>query len=537
MDGCQQPWRKPIHQEPSLDVRACKVQRETDAQLAGEAYELMKFEKTLSLLGSKVVIITVMIVACVLIGRTLPGAIDAGAQKTVVALVMLPFLLSAPYFLSAFGAHVFVRAALFLFWLPVPFILSGLYLTEATMWAFMAFVAASAVVSKDPRFLSRLNRFPIKPFLLYIVGAVIVYSTSSSIGTELGIIRTICVFPLALSLTVFWTVESAEDAERYLWIVLISASLLALLFLFGQRLFSFVAESAYSSGTGRVSMQLVIPYLGPLTINPASAGDKFAFMFSLAYAFCVSHRSSFVRATAVVMCLIFGAAIASAQGRAGGLAIIASTILTTLLFARIGSIGVRSLLSLGIVLGFVLGAFWYLALDASSSTYYDRIMVLLVDPTSDPNYIGRVEMWQEGLRVFMQNPLGIGLYNFTIGSNGDTWNVHNLLLYLLLSFGTLGFAGFAWIILTFARAFWRGIESANPSIQRLSVVGIALIVDLVVTGQFSPVVWEPYSVVIVWAPLATVYAIATLEHRQSVDVSRSNRIKLQSHASTAAVSD
>jgi O-antigen ligase len=146
-------------------------------------------------------------------------------------------------------------------------------------------------------------------------------------------------------------------------------------------------------------------------------------------------------------------------------------------------------------------------------SYAERIIFLTSNPLSDASFTGRVDLWVSGWEAIIQNPLGIGLFGFG-SAGGESWAVHNLWLYLLLSFGVIGFAGFVWIIATFLRAFWKGIKSANPGVRRLCLMGIGLIINLAVAGQFSPIVWEPYTVGIVWIPLATIYAAAVFGERR-----------------------
>jgi O-antigen ligase len=313
-------------------------------------------------------------------------------------------------------------------------------------------------------------------------------------------------------MAIFITMESSEDADRYLLAIMISASLLGLLFLFGQKYFSFVNFSDYARETGRLTMQLSIPYLGKLTINPASAGDKFGFMFVLAYAFWLFHRSLQIRTVAAIMCIIFGAAIMSAQGRAGTLAALTSLVIITIGTFRIKKSRANTLLKFGAVAIFILGGTWYLAINSANQSFTQRILVLFSNPTEDTNFAGRLAVWRNGLDVFMQNPLGIGIFGYP--DAGETWNVHNIWLYQLLSFGPLGIVGFVWILFVLMRAFLQGFRSINDNVQKLSLVGISLIIYIIVAGQFSPLIWEPYTVILVWAPLATIYALATLEQQK-----------------------
>lgn len=472
---------------------------------------------------NRIIISILIIIMSVYFGNAVVTAVNAGQQKTVILLFLIPIGMMVPYFLARFGTQTFISIILLSFWLPTPFIFSyfpsvfgNMDIFEAVVWFIPLLLLANSAVARNAQFMSRLKDFPFKPFLLYIVGAVMTYFISYKVGGELSLIRIMCVFPMFVSLTIFLTMKSTVDAERYLWAVLISASLLGLLFLFGPRISNFVTETTYAAGTGRASLQLAIPFFGSLWIDPAGAGDKFAFMFTIAYSFCLFQRSTKARTAAVLMCLIFGAVIVYAQGRAGLLAVVASSVFITLFsLKRKGTIRFDAILLLGFMVVIILGGSWYLATHSNLSRFTDRITILLSDPMHDVNFVGRLEGWKMGLGIMARNPLGIGLFGWGV-SGSDTWIVHNLWLYLSLSFGVIGLAGFLWIILTFIRAFWRGVRRADLEIKNLCIIGIGLLIDLIVTGQFSPVVREPYSVGIVWIPLATIYTAIILYQRRSL---------------------
>jgi O-antigen ligase len=470
---------------------------------------------------NRVLVAVPLVITAAYLGSTLIGAMNAGKQKTAILLILLPFALAAPYLVLRLGLQTCIAALLLLFWLPTPFIFSffssvfnNLFLFESGVWLLLLLLIAQSLLFKDVRLLSRLRHFPTMPFLLFIAGAVVAYSVSYKLGGELSLIRITCVFPLLLSLIIFLTLESLKDSERYLWAVLISGSLLGVLFLFGPKTLSFVSVSEYAAGTGRASLQIVVPYLGAITINPASAGDKFSFMFTLAYAFWLFLRSSKARIAAAMICLISGAAMIYAQGRAGILAAVISSVIITLFSGKAkGPFLLAALLKFGIITIFIVGGSWYLAVHSELLSYAERIIFLTSNPLSDASFMGRVDLWVSGWEAIIQNPLGIGLFGFG-SAGGESWAVHNLWLYLLLSFGVIGFAGFVWIIATFLRAFWKGIKSANPGVRRLCLIGIGLIINLAVAGQFSPIIWEPYTVGIVWIPLATIYAAAVFGERR-----------------------
>jgi dipeptide/tripeptide permease len=78
-------------------------------------------------------------------------------------------------------------------------------------------------------------------------------------------------------------VEDAKDALKLLWVLVASAAVLGIVFVLGSRGVGPFTSSAYAIGMGRASLSFSLPYLGTLVINPASAGDKFAMAFSVAW--------------------------------------------------------------------------------------------------------------------------------------------------------------------------------------------------------------------------------------------------------------
>jgi O-antigen ligase len=473
----------------------------------------MQINQTYSKFGPKLIIVLCIAILFSYLGSALISSIGAGREKTVVLILTLPILLSVPYLLSRIGPHVLVMTLLFISWIPTSFLISGFFITEFGIWALVVFILISGLMSKNLRMVSQFKDFPIKPFLIYILGAVIAYLISSKTGGEIAYIRVICAFPLLLFLAILLTIKSVEEAQRYLWVMLISASLLGLLFIFGRNLFSFVTESDYASITrvGRLSMQLDLPFLGRLTINPASAGERFAFMFTLAYGFWLFHRTSLGRIAAGIMCLIFGIAILYSQGRGGSLSALISALIMTWFSLKMGKLHRGgSLLKLGIIISFLIGGLLYLALNSALLSYSERITVITSDPLSDRNLLSRMVMWAEGLKTFVQNPFGVGLFGF---AGGESWAVHNIWLFQALSFGIIGFIGFLWIILSLLRAFRRGIRGAEPRIRNLSIIGIACTTDIIVAGQFSPIFWDTSTAVMLWGVLAILYATVTLNER------------------------
>ena len=336
------------------------------------------------------------------------------------------------------------------------------------------------------------------------------YFVSYKTVNDIAIIRTVCIFPFLLCLAIFVAVKSIDDAERLLWIALTSAAILGIVFLVGPKLFWFVRLAEYAEGCGRSSMSLYVPYLGHLTLLPGSTGNRFSFMLAFAYGFWIFHRSFLARTFAGIICVIFGLVIITAQGRGGAIAAIASALLISI-YALITEKSLRTtiLLKCAAVVALVGYGMWYLAVTSKNLAFFQHGTILLTDPLRAPNLLSRIALLKEGIRVFSQNPFfGVGLHGFNVpGGAGDTMYVHNLLLFLLLSFGIIGCAGFLWINVMFLRAFWQALKSYNRNVRMLCISSIGAMINYL----FGVLSWAPFSVVMIWVPLAIAFAASKLE--------------------------
>jgi hypothetical protein len=467
----------------------------------------MDFDKPLN----RILISIPTMIGAVWVGSTLVNALQAGKIKTLSVIVGLPLILSMPYLLSRVRIQSMIGWLLFLFWLPVPNFGNALYLFELGIWAFLFVQLMNHSISKGIEPASSLKRFPHIGFLFYIFGALLTWLVSYKAGNELATIRITALFPYALCLIMFLTVKSVRDAERYLWIILTSAFLLSLLFLIGREWLGFVTVSDYAAYSGRLTMVLRIPYLGSLEMLPASTSLKYAFLLVFAYAFWISHPSVRARAFAGVMCIPFGMVIITTQGRGGAVAaVIALSIVTVYaLCTKEASYAKRTvLLKSSMVIILVIGGLWYLITTSQNPFFYEHGMALFNDPLADTNLLGRFDLWREGAKVLFESHfIGVGLSYFETPYGRDTSAVHHYFLYILLSFGFIGFVGLMWVFLAFIRAYWHGLQSRHFNVRMICISCIGGMLGFLFGLQPG----EPYYVVVVWAPLAIAFAASRLE--------------------------
>jgi len=463
----------------------------------------------------KTINISSILVMMVIFGSSVSKFSDMGNTKALFYLLSLPFFLFFILFIIKYGTRIILYSFMF-YWLPLPSLLNSF---PALTWhyffeflidiAFFAFLFIDLFSRKGH--IKFLTKFPYLPFSIYIIGAIVAYLVSYKTPLIPSVIRLLCFFPLALGYVITHLVRSVNQAKLLLWVLLFSSALLALLVLFGSTLFPAVIHPySYANGMGRLSMEMSLPGMGLLQIDPAGIGDKFAFLLTISFAFWLSYPTQKGRIIASFMCIIFGTVIILAQGRAGiGAVILSTSVITVYNIIKERSSRISNLFKLSAVLIIVIGFTLYLATVSAPTdrgNFSQRIFGLFSDPLTDEQMEFRTQYWKIGFPESFNNPLGVGLYGFP-QSGMDTWIVHNLLLYLSLSFGMIGLSGFILIFLRFGQVFLGGLRKISPDQRFLSIIGIGCLVCLIVGGFFSGVMYNPYEIVIVWSPLFAIFAV------------------------------
>jgi hypothetical protein len=439
-------------------------------------------------------------------------AAAAGKRQTVIMLLLLLVALYIPL-LAAHTSRLWLAGLpILVFWMPAPFAffrsapLSALSLVEALVVLALFLSAIRVVAARDDLQPMGLKSFPWVGFVLLFAGAAIAYLFAFHTGAELPYIRVIVFFPFALGLLILVVVEDAKDALKLLWILVFSAAVLGIVFLLGSRGVGPFASSAYAAGTGRASLSFSLPYLGSLVINPASAGDKFAMAFSVAWFLLLTSATGPRRLAAGAAACVFAAVVVTAQGRSGLIACVLSVAMLGVWAMRRGS-GERlvALSATAAGLALTIGLSLYLAFQSQNAALTARLLVLFSAPQSDTNLVVRTQLWRQGFGLAVSHPLGLGVFSPPYGA-ATTWAAHNLWLFAALSFGWLGLAGLVLILVRFGRVFIAGFRSADADGARLSVLGLVMLANVLVTGMMSPLVWESYSAVLVWLPLWIAFA-------------------------------
>jgi O-antigen ligase len=313
-------------------------------------------------------------------------------------------------------------------------------------------------------------------------------------------------------------VRNEKDAKRYLWMIYVSGSLLALLFVMAARSFSFVQQADYAAESGRLSMELKIPFLGGLRILPASTGVYFGMLLCVGYYLVLISLSVSKKLLVIGFSIILALAMILGQGRGGAGATVCSIALMTLLHLKKATTKTHfGIVLIGLIYfsSLIMSGMYYFAEHSQYSDYNIRIVGLLNNPSGDANLVSRIAKWEEGFLTLSKQPLGVGFYGYQTTPDGDSSDVHNLYLYLWLCLGPIGFLGFTWIIYKFYKTFKESMNRHNDSLRGLSILGLGWILFICINGVVSMLVWDPFSVVIVWAPLGIIYAACMREKNKS----------------------
>jgi O-antigen ligase len=448
-------------------------------------------------------------------GYLLVFALGAGKDKTRNIVILIPLFIIMIALFQRIRIQTIIGFLMLIFWIPAGFDNWVLYLFEIFLYVILFLFIFNFARSKDEKIKSSLINIPWFPFLLYILGALLTWSLSMKIGGELNEIRAMCIIPLVLSIVFSLTIRSTGDAERFLWMILTSAAILGLFFLVGKNFSGFITLTNYAASSGRLSMRLSIPYVGSLEMLPQSTSNWFGYLLVFAYSIWIFHPSSLHRTYAIFLCLLFGYIIITTQGRGGAItAALGAAIISVYATINRRVFGIRGIwIKFMFVCLAVIGGFLYLATHSTNASFYQHGLSLFVNPQMDVNLLGRFERWSNGIKLFLENPIfGIGLSGIQTPWGLDTSEILNYFLLNLLSYGLLGFMGILLILLRLLVTFWKGIQSGDRTTRMMCIASICGMLGFFFGMQPE----EPYSTVIVWAPLLIAFAVSKLQENRPI---------------------
>ena len=442
-------------------------------------------------------------------------------RKVIYPVMGLSILIMIPYIVSKIGSFPLLCGLVFMYWLPLntglhrlsPY-LTQVYPTEFGVWMLCIGILNHNAVSKSAQRNSAISRFPLSPFLLFIVGALITDFISEHHNPYgLSQIRILCFLPAFICFSCIYLIKTVKQAEQLLWIFLVSAGVFGLVFLYAPRFANTESIFYYAGEGGRISTMIKVPLMGTLNMISSNASSLFAFIVAVSFNLWLNHASLWGRLVAASVLAISGWVIIQAQGRGGlvgaGCSVAVIGVLTLIFRKHCWSLFSKGLLKVGITVALLFGSVWYYASISTMKGFQVHGMTMFTDPLHAHGLADRIYLWKTALHEFSRHLLGVGIF----GTPGSTWYAHNLILFLLLSFGIIGFIGFFWIFVRYTKACWSGLHSDNATRQILCIGGLGIVATLLVAGIFSPIMWDPWNVTMVWIPVGITLAAATLPER------------------------
>ncbi|MFH1364003.1 MAG: O-antigen ligase family protein [Candidatus Omnitrophota bacterium] len=423
------------------------------------------------------------------------------------------------------GAFPLFCILVFIYWLPLDSrlrtfspVLGELYLTELGIWVLFLGMLVHRGISRNIQDNASLNKFLFLPFLFFIGGALLTYSVTEYNGeSSLTQIRFFCILPALFYSLCLYLIKTVRQAERLLWVFLISAGLLGLIFLYAPQLPTYEFEILHAELLEKERMMKIIkvPLCNVLFMGSEVTPINYAFIAALAFNFWLNHPSFWKRLLASGLLLISALVIIKAQGRMGlvasAVAVTAITTLTVVGKKYSPASFTKTLWKIGIAVFILFFGFWYYA-NISTGVVQQRVLETFADPSQAPGLADRFWRWKESFLVVLKHPFfGVGPEGFQKFGYIHSWFAHNLYLYLWLSFGISGLIGFLWIFVRFTKACWVVLRPANSDCQILAIGGIACVIVLLAAGitssTFMISVWQS---LMFWIPFGTIFAAANL---------------------------
>jgi O-antigen ligase len=456
------------------------------------------------------------------------GIVD-GKLKTIYIMTTLSALLMLPYVVGKIGTFPFFCALVFIYWIPfktnfqywLPS-LGEICAPEFGMWMLCLGIVIHGSVSKSAQFNSAVGRFPFLPFALLIAGSLTANIISGNLFArdEFERIRILCLLPAVTCFVCLYFIKTVKQAECLLWIFLISAGLLGLVYLYAPQIAEPGILSSYGSlveESGRIRRIIKLPLFGILYMSGETAPVCFAFLIALSFNLWLNHPSASGRLIAAVILAISALVIIRGQGRTALIAATCSVIAIQVLSLRFKSYSpmpfLRNPLKPAILIFTLLFSVWYFASVSEISGFRQHGLSLYANPLDAVVSSGRFDLWKTAFAVVLDNPLGVGIYGFPYGVYRASWAAHNLYLFLLLSFGIIGFIGYFWIFLRYTKACWSGLHSNSPNRRLLCIAGMGCVTTLFVAGFGSCIFGSFWAILMFWIPIGITMAVATLPEK------------------------
>jgi len=463
------------------------------------------------------------------IGEAIGGG--AGSHRVIFIFGSIAAAGSALYFVSKLGDFPLFCILLFLFWVPfetrlhrIFLFLWGVHLFEMGIWCLFLVVLLNNTVFLEHGG-KRLQFFAVLPWMLFLFGALASNFLSGPFSVKaLTYVRMAVILPFLTTFLCFYYIRSVRQAELMLWMFMISGAILGIIFLCVPIYVQDVTHSGIQNmlydnlAIGRLTKIIDLPLLSPLHFNAETGGISFVFIGTLALVFWLNAPILRKKVLAGIILAVSCYVIIQSQGRSALIGLTASfgTVLFLCLkfekkFSR-HFIGIG--LKVGVVLFCVFSGLVYKLSTISYSIARLRYFPLLYDPLSVHGVQERINRLINAAEVYLQNPVfGVGLYGFPLNLTGASWYAHNLYLYLLLSFGLIGFIGFLLVLIYHTKALWGGIHSGAQMI--FGIAGTGCVVGLLASGMTSSVFASIWNVLAFWIPIGVTVAACFLPEEKT----------------------
>jgi hypothetical protein len=359
----------------------------------------------------------------------------------------------------------------------------------------------------------RLTLFMPMSWILILLGAVI---SNVLVGpfseSTLKVIRITWLIPLLTNILIFYYVRDVRRAKSVLLVFLSSASILGCIFLWAPTHFQNMKNTKFvdmvidTLSSGRLTKVIDFPLFDPLYFNSETGAISYAFIAGTSFLLVTFSRSTIEKIAVLCFCGGSILVIVQSQGRGGFICFIVYVFTTLLLSSVSFRIRLKLLRNGLIVLGSAVISLGYYLEKSTSSVALARFYPLLTDPFSVHGFSDRVNRQIDAMDVYVHNPFfGVGVYGFPHNITGASWYAHNLYLYLLLSFGAIGFLGFILLLLQYAKLFFQSFKQKDTFLYCL--IGLGCITGLLVAGLVSCVFSSIWGTLSFWIPLSVAAAV------------------------------
>jgi probable O-glycosylation ligase (exosortase A-associated) len=285
----------------------------------------------------------------------------------------------------------------------------------------------------------------------------------------------------------------------------------------------FYTDTLDTKGTGRGLKGILSGFLG----NSNDFALAVAVMLPVAYFMALATRSFVVKATLIGACILFSISIVATYSRGG---FVTLAVIVAYIAFRSPSKGYA---------GVVIGGLLLALLVVAPAAYWSRMDTI---GSGDENTVTRLWAWKAGFLMALHNPLlGLGPDNFPTGfgslyrpaeATTSRWfTAHSVYFQVMGELGFIGFALFAWLVVSTYRAqrdLLRRLDTpegrALPQLELFKAAGYALQASLLaflvgaafLSAAYYPHLWFNVAltqVVVAVARSAAPSRAAPVEHR------------------------